>query len=95
MEVSLQLTREESPLFPRFHLPVLSPLEAAAKLLAPEGAESTLPAFSALLAFLAHTEGAERKREVCPDADNVLCGLLGSSSIPDWRLGPLFSGELV
>ena len=99
MEVSIQFTREEKPQFPRFHLQVLSPLEAAAKLLGAEKWEASLSVLSALLAFLAQSSErwGEGEREAYGDVDGVLCGLLHSVNpvdLVDWRLGPLLSGEL-
>lgn len=92
VEVGIQFTREENPLFPRFHLTVLSPLEVAAKVLASSRSEGGISVMSALLAYLVYSDPGEAESNV----DSVLCSLVHSvdpMDLPDWRLGPLLSGK--
>lgn len=98
--------REESILFPRFPLCVLSPLESIVSTLCleetkkeQEGEENggkegdtTLSILASLLAFLAHSSDSKHEVKV---VDNLLSRLLQSippSSLSDWHLGPLLSG---
>lgn len=98
MQVSIQFTREESPHFPCFGLPVLTPVEAIyASLRSDEGgAETNLPILAALIAFLAHSYSDKNGKDSNSSVEKVLCHLLHSvnpSDLSDWRLGPFLSGK--
>ena len=90
----MQIVREESPHFPRFPLPVISPVEAIYKVLPLDEGE-LLPLLSSLLTYLAHCDESDAMNII---ADRILSTLLlsvNSTELHDWRLGPLLSGEFI
>lgn len=85
-------------MFPRFHLSILSPVEAVFKSLHSERTEANVSSvLAALLAYMAHSNKTDRNEmELNPNVDNILSNLFRSinpSDLPDWRLGAFLSGE--
>ena len=102
VDISVQMMREQQPLFPRIPVAVQSQLEAMYSTLCPDKgqdeesvADNSLAILAALLAYIANSEENAHGTEY---VDRLLHKVLHSVSpdhLSDWHFGPFLCGEWV
>lgn len=91
----VHINREESPLeFPHFRIHVQSQFEAMFGSALQES--NQIPLLASVIAYLSHFD--ENDREICLQADSLLCYLLQHIStleLSDWSIASLLTGMII